>query len=230
MPYILADDQRAKSLVIDRERFVIALDELVRQVEHSYLLDHILVYHKVGVIVHLSALLGATAYVSEGLAAVAEVDYRSRDSDSRHYERHPPDVLSTREDNYIAHELYDVTEDVQRLVKYLNRSVPCLTVSVLKLFVKLGAVKGGKVKILCLVHYLKLDVPYYLLARYSRNEGVKTRGKVLKYPENEHEYYEHHYGRREEFYLFVKRDHLLKLVEYVLGYYRTDYGYDSAEQ
>ena len=120
MPYILADDKRAKALVIGRERLVVSFDELVRKVEHSYLLDHILVYHKVGIIVHLSALLGATAYVSEGLAAVAEVYDSSRDSDSRHYERHPPDVLSTREDSYIAHELYDVTEDVQRLVTQVH--------------------------------------------------------------------------------------------------------------
>ena len=228
MPYILANDKRAKPLIIDRERIVVSFDELVRKVEHSYLLDHILVYHKVGVIVHLSALLGATAYVSEGLAAVAEVYDSSRDRDSRHYERHPPDVLRACKYCDIAYELYHVTEYIQRLIDDLNRSVPCLTVSVLKLFVKLGAVKGGKVKILCLVHYLKLDVPYYLLARYSRNEGIKTRGKVFKYSENEHKYYEQHCGRGEELYLFVYRDDLLKLIENVLGYYRTDYGYDSA--
>ena len=104
-----------------------------------------------------------------------------------------------------------------------------LAVGVFKLFIKLGAVKGGKVKILCLVHYLKLDVPYYLLARYSRNEGVKTRGEVFKYSENEHKYSEQHCGRGEKLYLFVYLDDLLKLIENVLGYYRTDYGYDSAE-
>ena len=76
MPCILVNDKPTKSLVINFKCIGIALDKGFGKIEHSYFLYHILIYHKVGIIAHLSSFLRATPHITNGFASVNEVNYR----------------------------------------------------------------------------------------------------------------------------------------------------------
>ena len=155
------------------------LNKCVGYTKYLYLLDKILVYHNVGVVVHLSSVHGSATDVVEILASENEVDYSRRQRDQDHNDGNNWELC--RKNAEIEDENEQRAYYREGVREYLYRSHACLTVCVLKLVIEGGKVEGRKVKLLCFFHYLALDVLYHKLARKTRNGVVEVADKTAEY-------------------------------------------------
>ena len=141
---------------IDLERIVVTPDEEIGQAEQTDFLDHVLVGHEVGVVVHLAAFLGVPAHIPEVLFAVAEVDDRRRNAHGNDNQRSPRADADERD--HEGNHADDGTDDREVGVENMDRTAAGFPFGVFKLFVEFRQVEAGKVNFARLVHDFEVDV------------------------------------------------------------------------
>ena len=149
-------EQFLQTAEVDKEGFLIPSDEEIGKVEQTDFLDHILVGHEVGIVVHLAAFLGMPAQVPEILFAVAEVDESGRDTHCEDDQRRPR--ADGKQRDHKGEHTDDGTDDREVRVENMNGTVAGFALRVFEFFVEFGKVKACKVDFARLVHDFEVDV------------------------------------------------------------------------
>ena len=167
--YSLLDYKALKSLVILSECRLIFSGKGIAKTEYLDLLNLILIHHQTRVILHLSALLGMPADVSEILVSVNQADYRRGQSRNNDNER--CNKAEAGEHDNEGYRTDDRADKREGSVEYADGAHICLSVGILELLIECGIVKGACIEGLCLADKYQFNMVYNKLSRDTGDHG-----------------------------------------------------------